>query len=276
MKKIIVALLLIVVSVTGIGIGIVYADVIPGVTEPFNPSAYYSATAISYEDSPSTFTLRDIARQGGQVYDPKRHAKNIEYVAKLVAWYNNVVNLLNLQIIDSTPMSQDLATATKQGVDKITTTTKNAWKINEIEAFMNSEHFREFDKYDNTGTANYDPFEQTKEIEKVYKAFAEALEDLRKTEEEEHILTMRILEATKTAKGEMEMGQLQAQLEAIQAALIEKMNTLVENKVKTDEELRKYEDYENKKLLIFDPYDRTERQKQDYTRPEGIGFVNMK
>ncbi|MBR3624305.1 MAG: hypothetical protein IKN43_13265, partial [Selenomonadaceae bacterium] len=270
MKKIIVSLVLI-LSVTGftIGLGIVYADVIPGVTEPFNPSAYYSATAISYEDSPSTFTLRDMARQGGEVYDPTRHAKNIEYVAKLAEWYNNVVTLLNLQTINSTPMSKDLATTTKQGVDKISQSAKNAWKIDEIDAFMNSEHFREFDKYDNDGTANYDPIEQTKEIEKVYKVFAEALEELRKTEEEENILVMRILEASKTAKGEMEMEQLEAQLEAIQAALIEKRNTLlalrvefgnVQNKIKNDEALRKYQDYENKQLMIFDPYDRTEQQ----------------
>ena len=54
------------------------ARVIPGVDRPYDPAAYYSPTAISYADSrPSVFALRDLARQGGSVYDPIREAKEI-------------------------------------------------------------------------------------------------------------------------------------------------------------------------------------------------------
>ncbi|HMM21482.1 MAG TPA: hypothetical protein PKA10_12250 [Selenomonadales bacterium] len=43
---------------------------IPGITEPYDPPAYYSPTAISLRDSkPSVFTLLDLARQGGTVHD---------------------------------------------------------------------------------------------------------------------------------------------------------------------------------------------------------------
>jgi hypothetical protein len=43
---------------------------IPGVTEPYDPPAYYSPVAISTQDSqPSVFTLLDLARQGGTVHD---------------------------------------------------------------------------------------------------------------------------------------------------------------------------------------------------------------
>lgn len=283
MRKIFVALFLI-LGVT-ITVGVVYARVIPGVDEPFNPPAYYSPTAISYEDSPSTFTLRDLARQGGEVYDPTRHAKLIDKVANLISWFNNVFNLLNKGIIDSTPLNADVANTTKQSINKIDNTVINAWKTSEVNAFMESKYFRKIDKYDNDGTANYDPIEQTKEIEKIYKSFADALEDLQKTEDEEHALIMRIQEASTTAKGEMEMLQLQAQLEAVQSALNRKKNTLlslyfefknVENKIKNDEILRKGQAYYEQSLLITDPYDRSELQKMSYERPEGIGFVNMK
>ena len=43
------------------GFGMVSARVIPGIDEPYNPAAYYSLTAISWEDSPSPFALRDLA-----------------------------------------------------------------------------------------------------------------------------------------------------------------------------------------------------------------------
>ena len=43
------------------GFGMVSARVIPGIDEPYNPAAYYSLTAISWEDSPSPFALQDLA-----------------------------------------------------------------------------------------------------------------------------------------------------------------------------------------------------------------------
>lgn len=283
MKKIFVALLFI-LGIT-IGFGVVYARVIPGVDEPFNPAAYYSPTAISYEDSPSTFTLRDIAGQGGEIFDPTRYAKQVDYVGKLVSWLNNVLSLLQGEIIDSSPINSDMAKTTKHTIDKIDMTTIKAWKTIETNAFVENKYFRDFDKYDNDGTADYDPIKQTEEIEKIYKSFAESLDEIRKTEDEENALIMRIQEASKTAKGEMELNQLQAQLDAVQSTLNRKKNTLislyldfkkVENKIKDDEVLRKAQTYYEKSLIITDPYDRTDLEKKQYKRPEGIGFVNMK
>ena len=51
---------------------IAYAHTIPGWDEPFNPALYYNLTEISWEDSPSPFALRDLARNGGNVYDYTR------------------------------------------------------------------------------------------------------------------------------------------------------------------------------------------------------------
>lgn len=55
-----------------------WAHIIPGVDRPFDPPNYYSLTSISYPYSaPSPFTLRDMAAQGGNVYDYTRDIKSV-------------------------------------------------------------------------------------------------------------------------------------------------------------------------------------------------------
>jgi hypothetical protein len=69
------------VMVAGFSFGVIsvtFARVIPGVDRPYDPTAYYSLTEISWADSaPSTFALRDLVSNGGQVYDYTRHIKSI-------------------------------------------------------------------------------------------------------------------------------------------------------------------------------------------------------
>ena len=55
-----------------------FAEIIPGVDEPYDPTAYYSPTAISWADSaPSPYAVRDLVSNGGRVYDYTRHIKSI-------------------------------------------------------------------------------------------------------------------------------------------------------------------------------------------------------
>ena len=59
--------------ISGYGL-IAYAHIIPGVDEPFNPAAYYSLTQISWADSPSPYALKDLASNGGSIFDYTRCA----------------------------------------------------------------------------------------------------------------------------------------------------------------------------------------------------------
>ena len=59
--------------ISGYGL-IAYAYIIPGVDEPFNPAAYYSLTQISWADSPSPYALKDLASNGGSIFDYTRCA----------------------------------------------------------------------------------------------------------------------------------------------------------------------------------------------------------
>ena len=61
---------------------VAYAHAIPGITEPYDPPAYYSLTEISWRDSPSPFALMDMARNFGMVYDYTRHIKSILFGEK--------------------------------------------------------------------------------------------------------------------------------------------------------------------------------------------------
>lgn len=71
---------------------------VPGVDKPYNPPAYYSQTEVSWEDSPSTFALRDLARQGGNVYDYTRHLKSILYGTKFQAWLQQLLAKVGIQM----------------------------------------------------------------------------------------------------------------------------------------------------------------------------------
>lgn len=58
---------------------------VAGVDYPYDPTAYYSPTAISWADSaPSRFALEDLAGAGMQVYDYVRHMKSILANEKLM------------------------------------------------------------------------------------------------------------------------------------------------------------------------------------------------
>ena len=90
-----------------VGIGLVYAHIIPGVDKPYNSSAYYSATAISYADSPSAFFYRDLTSGGNIVYDPERHQRSILSCMKYDEILKTVQDLLKKKQEDKMPFGND-------------------------------------------------------------------------------------------------------------------------------------------------------------------------
>lgn len=83
----------------GSSLTVLYARAIPGVDYPYDPANYYSPTSISWADSaPSTFALRDLAGQGGAVYDYTRHMKSILYYQKFSEWNKLIQERLGLDL----------------------------------------------------------------------------------------------------------------------------------------------------------------------------------
>lgn len=68
---------------------ITYARIIPGVDEPFDPTAYYSPTEILYADSaPSVFALRELEQ--GEVFDYTRLIKSVLFGDNFLQWYKEL------------------------------------------------------------------------------------------------------------------------------------------------------------------------------------------
>jgi len=112
--------------ISGYGL-IAYAYVVPGWDEPFNPALYYNLTEISWEDSPSPFALRDLARAGGMVYDYTRHIKSIIFGDKFEQTAETATSQTKSEEINSKPFSEEIFSETAEalkiiglGTEKVT------------------------------------------------------------------------------------------------------------------------------------------------------------
>lgn len=72
-----IAFLLAAVALTGATMALAKHHPIAGIDYPYDSAAYYDLTKVDLADSPSTFALRDLAAQGGSVYDYTREMKSI-------------------------------------------------------------------------------------------------------------------------------------------------------------------------------------------------------
>ena len=93
--------------ISGFGL-IAYAHVIPGVDKPFNPAAYYTLTQISWADSPSPYALKDLASNGGSVFDYTRYIKSILFGDKFEKLAETDVDKTKNDEINSTPFSEKI------------------------------------------------------------------------------------------------------------------------------------------------------------------------
>ena len=82
---------------------------IPGIDEPYDPPNYYSLTSISWPDSaPSPFALRDLADQGGAVYDYTREMKSILFGDNFKSIIGALMEKLGIDIINHKPLAADI------------------------------------------------------------------------------------------------------------------------------------------------------------------------
>ena len=101
------------------GYGLVYAHVVPGWDEPYDIDAYYSPTEISWADSPSPFALRDLASNGGNVYDYTRHIKSIIFGDKFEKTAETSASKTKNEEINSTPFSEEIFAETSAALNVI-------------------------------------------------------------------------------------------------------------------------------------------------------------
>lgn len=89
-----------------------YAWSIPGITRPYDPTAYYDPVAVSIPDSaPSVFALRDLAANKGNVYDYTRHLKSILFGGFFKNIFGMETNKEELQRINNKTWSENSVTS---------------------------------------------------------------------------------------------------------------------------------------------------------------------
>lgn len=105
--------LILVVLITGFAFGnsmtVIYAKhhhPIPGVDYPYDSVNYYNPTTVDWADSrPSTFALRDLASNGGSVFDLTRYVKSVLYGDKFNEWKGQLEQALGITISNRKPLS---------------------------------------------------------------------------------------------------------------------------------------------------------------------------
>ena len=267
----------------GYGATYVYAKIIPGVDEPFDPGAYYSETAISYADSaPSTFALRELSK--GTVYDKTRHEKSIPYTKDFMDWLDAVIARTGIMERNTKPQDKSIQQKTTADIQAVRQDAASLYRGGEYESLMKKHLFRSTNDYSEDESA-YSKDAQHKALEEKYIHLAKAAEDAVKNTDADEAAYAQIMENVKNAQGEMEIEQAAAQLAALQEAELAKRNALLSNlaelraiqkQIEMDEHLASVRATENAKLRVEDPYRDASRPDQAYNRPESIGFVEFK
>jgi len=267
---------------------VAFAEVVPGVDEPFNPGAYYSPTEISWEDSPSTFALRDLAGAGGSVYDYTRHIKSILFEGK----FESILEVDKAKTandeINSKPFDSSVFAETRQELEKVRQgTEKISTKIDigESNATLRQDIPDDWEGYENTA---YDKSAKQIWLDQTYRNVAEKAK-LSLDEMETSINAANtILAHTNQAEGEMQLLQAQNELKALLAYELARRNALDANMANMqaafhadnyDESIEAAYKLYMTDMQVSDPYDeKTEKWLKDkygYTRPEPRGMPDF-
>ena len=273
----------VVAMLTG-GIGVTSAwHHIPGVTEPFDPPNYYNPLTVSIPDSaPSPFALRDLAAQGGHVYDMTRDIKSVLYGEKFLNILTTIVEKLGIAKIDHQSVSSDLLA---EGTDHTKEMQDRANEIAQIEEWKRVEAsplFHGFDEKEEKYNAPRDTMAQRRVLADAYTSYAKGAQLAVSDHAESDAVMQKLLDALAHAKGEMEIRQIGAQIEALSAAEDAKRTALLaaltelkatKQREETDRAMEHQRQVERSKVIVADPFDKEAVKASGYERRKPLGFV---
>jgi|GEM_PF-6021811 len=294
MKKSIICLVMM-INLT-IGNVTAFADAVPGVTEPYDPSDYYDPLTVSVPDSvPSPFTVTDLAGNGYQVYDAPREKQSIIASIKSITEMVNQMTRLANQIKDLASMSPEGLLAHYTGVSNVlgdvvgtwqayngllsaTSTANNAWSsaFTQVHSFITGQ---------TSATAHIkNQQDLLQALENTYRDSMSAAQ-MASNQEAEVALLKNSLTNLQNADGGVETEQIAAQIESINTTLLIKRNFLISNLItvrttRNQDKLTQKKNSMNEVTngLTFgtpDPYHPDAYQQQVFTRPQGQGMINF-
>ena len=283
-----------ILSILGLGfVGgyslVAYAHVVPGWDEPFNPELYYSLTEISWEDSPSPFALKDLARNGGNVYDYTRHIKSMIFGDKFEKTAETDESKTSNDEINTTPFSEEIFSETEAALNVIGLGTEKVAKsatIDETNPYLRQGNDDDWESYNQN---SYNRQDKYKWLDETYKNFADGarqeLDEMQNTMDS----AKRILNHTNIAEGNLQMYQAQNELKMLLAYELARQNALDSNFAQMQAVYQANEYDENVEsayidsitvMDVPDPYDEVNykmlKEEYGYEKPKAIGMPDFK
>lgn len=274
--------------ISGYGL-IAYAYIIPGVDEPFNPAAYYSLTEISWADSPSPYALKDLASNGGSVFDYTRHIKSILFGDKFEKIAETDAGKTKNDEINSTPFAEEIFAETSAALKIIGVGTEKVARtatIDETNPYLRQGSDDHWDSYDQN---SFNRQEKYKWLDETYKNFADGAKAEIVETEKTIDAAKKIFEHTNVAEGHLQMYQAQNELKTLLAYELARQNALDANLAQLQAVNQANEYDENvesayidsiTKFDVIDPYDGVNFQllkdEFGYDKPKVAGMPDFR
>jgi len=262
------------------GAGFAYARIIPGVDEPFDPGAYYSSTAISYADSPSTFFYRDLAGGGNIVHDPDRKDRNVLSEAQFKQIFDALKKLLKYKELDLLPFAASMK-------DKIAGAQNQTQKLGQSKSVADSVD-QAFGNPQSTNAelADRTAVKQISYLNEVYRAATDsASKSLQNGQMRQNLIQETVARAS-DPEGAMQAQQAKNELHSLRHEELLERNMLLGNltsliaakqKADLDREIR-----ENRarfdgiqQIQFSDPYHLDAYESRIFKKPKPIGFLDF-
>jgi hypothetical protein len=260
-----------------------FAHVVPGVDEPYDPANYYSMTSISYADSaPSPFALKDLARQGGNVYDYARHMKAIMATQNMESWLSTAMERFGITVKNMNPLDNSILTTVQRNLASLNADTNSSSLGERTMDFWKSRIFRNDEGYEDE--RNFRAQDQYQAAAEIYKIYGDNAKGFIDTASSEQANIAAIVEAGNNAEGEMQADQAKADAMAMVEAETVRRNKLlgnlasikaVEGKIRQNEDLAFRRQVQAAQISIEDPYHRTARSEKLYEKSEPKGFMRF-
>ena len=270
------------------GFGMVSARVIPGIDEPYNPAAYYSLTAISWEDSPSPFALRDLAESGGNVYDYTRHIKSILFGDNFKDILAVATSMTQNEVINTTPFTSDIYTETDSALSLLRQGTETIGKqvdISEGNPYLRQGDSDEWEAYNENV---YDQRQKQIWLDQSYRQMVEGSQHELAGMENALTAASAVLAHSNQAQGELQLLQAQNELKALLVYEFARQNALDANiaQINATRQANEYDETAESAFLeaitrmdVADPYDSKEyalvKESDGYEKPEAPGMPDF-
>lgn len=266
----------------------VSARVIPGIDEPYNPAAYYSLTAISWEDSPSPFALRDLAESGGNVYDYTRHIKSILFGDNFKDILAVATSMTQNEVINTTPFTSDIYTETDSALSLLRQGTETIGKqvdISEGNPYLRQGDSDEWEAYNENA---YDQRQKQIWLDQSYRQMVEGSQQELAGMENALTAASAVLAHSNQAQGELQLLQAQNELKALLVYEFARQNALDANiaQINATRQANEYDETAESAFLeaitrmdVADPYDSKEyalvKKSDGYEKPEAPGMPDF-